>query len=176
MDYIKEIRQLVGSRPIIFPGAALLILDAQDRLLLQRRRDSGSWGLISGFMDPGETLEDTARREALEETGLIIGALSLLNVFSGPSLFWKFPNGHEVYNVTAAYITRDFEGTLRADGIEGIEVRFFELDALPEDISPPIKPVLEYFMKKTQFALEHNKQKQLEAEAAKLDNAEETAV
>lgn len=56
MGYVKELRALVGHRPLIIPGAAVLILDKSDRLLLQLRRDNQHWGLIGGSMEIGESL------------------------------------------------------------------------------------------------------------------------
>lgn len=55
------------------PAARILLLDAQDRVLLFRF-DAGDrpafWGTPGGAIDPGETYEDAARRELREETGL----------------------------------------------------------------------------------------------------------
>lgn len=44
MNYVKELRGLVGHRPLIIPGAAVLIFDSGDRLLLQLRQDNQMWG------------------------------------------------------------------------------------------------------------------------------------
>ena len=77
-DYIRELRQLVGNRPLIMTGAAVLVTDEQGRLLLLRRTDNGCWGIPGGAMEPGETLEQTALRETQEETGLILKSLQFL--------------------------------------------------------------------------------------------------
>lgn len=94
-------------------------------------------------MELGESLEQTARRETQEETGLRLTQLSLLGVFSGPELCYRYPNGAEVYNVTAAYIAGHPGGDLALDPAEHTEYAFFDRRALPADISPPIRPVLE---------------------------------
>ena len=44
-------------------------------------------------MDLGESLEETASREVLEETGLFVSNLELLHVFSGPDYYFKIDNG-----------------------------------------------------------------------------------
>lgn len=59
-------------------------------ILFQRRSDSFDWGLPGGAMEPGETPEETARRELKEETGLDAGALQLLGVFSGPRYYYRY--------------------------------------------------------------------------------------
>lgn len=125
-------------------GAAILIADDQNRLLLMKRSDSGCWGPLGGAVEPGEVVETAAKREALEETGLQVGELSLFGVFSGPELYYKYPNGDEVYNVTIVYLSYDFSGAIRLNG-EHTECRWFATDEIPEDLSPPIIPVIEQF-------------------------------
>jgi ADP-ribose pyrophosphatase YjhB (NUDIX family) len=148
-DYITDLRALVGNRPLILPGATVFILDGigpERRLLLQRRTDNGAWGLPGGFLELGERLEDTARREAREEIGVEVGEMTLVGAFSGLGLFHRYANGDEVFNVTIAYVTSDYRGEVRVDGKEATQARFFPLDALPADISPPIRPVIESFV------------------------------
>lgn len=147
MNYVKELRALVGHRPLIIPGAAVLILDSGDRLLLQLRQDNQRWGLIGGSMEIGESLLETARREAWEETGLTLERLDWFNLYSGKELIYQYPNGDVIVNVVAVYISRDFRGELKVDRHEGIELRFFELNELPQNISLPDLPIIESYFK-----------------------------
>jgi len=144
MDYILQLRQFVGHRPILMVGAAILVLDDQNRLLMMKRSDNGCWGLPGGSTEPGEAVEEAARRETLEETNLQIGEMSLFGVFSGPELYYKYPNGDEVYNVTIIYLSYDWHGEVKLND-EHTEWRSFQVDEIPQDVSPPIKPVLEQF-------------------------------
>ena len=144
MDYILQLRQYIGHRPILMVGAAILVLDDQNRLLMMKRSDSGFWGLPGGATEPGEVVEDAARREAREEVHLEIGEMSLFGVFSGPELYYKYPNGDEVYNVTIIYLSRDWRGKVRLND-EHTEWHWFSADEIPEDSSPPIKPILERY-------------------------------
>ncbi len=82
-------------------------------------------------------VEEAARRETLEETGLQVGKASLFWVFSGPELYYKYPNGDEVYNVTIVYLSRDVNGEVRLNG-EHSEWRWFAWKDIPADLSPPI--------------------------------------
>ena len=148
MSYVRELRALVGHRPLIIAGAAVLIFDDDNRLLLQHRKDNQQWGLIGGSMEIGESLEETARREALKETSLTLDELNWFDLFSGQELIYELPHGDTVVNVVAVYTSRRFRGELKADEAEGYKVRFFKLDELPVNISPPDKPVIEQFLHK----------------------------
>jgi 8-oxo-dGTP pyrophosphatase MutT (NUDIX family) len=149
MGYIEEIRKLVGTRPIIMAGAGVILTDPQGWILLGQRTDNGAWGIPGGSMEPGETLEETARREMLEETGLLAGALRLFGVFSGPEFFYTYPNGDQVYNVSVVYHCDDYApgGTARPDPEEHGVFRFFSPAALPGPLSPPIRPVIAAWMR-----------------------------
>jgi len=123
-------------------GATVLVLDTQNRLLLMKRSDNGNWGVPGGAMELGEEIEETARRELLEETSLEVEELTLFGVFSGDELYYRYPSGEEVYNVSIAYLVRDVQGDVKLLDGEHRNYRYFELGNLPENISPPIKPIL----------------------------------
>ena len=80
---------------IIVTGGAI-IRDHQERILLQRRSDYGNWGLPGGGMEAGESVEETMRREVLEETGLVVNDHELYGVYSGPRMQYRYPDGNEV--------------------------------------------------------------------------------
>ena len=100
------------------------------------------WGVPGGAMELGETTEETARRELLEETGLTADGLTLFDVFSGEELYYRYPSGEEVYNISIVYITRGTQGDINLLDGEHYDFQYFELSKLPKDISPPIKPIL----------------------------------
>jgi len=77
MDYILQLRQYIGHRPVLMVGAAILVLDKQDRLLMLRRSDSWLWGIPGGATEPGEVVEEAAKRETLEEANLEIVEMAL---------------------------------------------------------------------------------------------------
>jgi 8-oxo-dGTP pyrophosphatase MutT (NUDIX family) len=151
MEYLTELRKLVGHRPLLMVGAATLIVDAENRLLLMKRSDSGCWGPPGGAVEPGEVVETAARREVREETGLETGEMALFGVLSGLELFYRYPNGDEVYNVTIVYLTRDWRGEVRLND-EHTDWRWFAAADIPENLSPPIQPVIEQFKKSLQAA------------------------
>ncbi len=142
MSYIQELRALIGSRPIILVGTGVLLLK-DSRVLLQRRKDNRLWGIPGGSLEPGESLEETARREVLEEVGLKVSQLHLFQVYSGQGQFYQYPNGDQIYDVCIAYWSRDFQGELHADAEEVIELKFFDIHHLPDDINPLDRPILQ---------------------------------
>ena len=142
MGYVDELREIVGNRALILAGATVLILDGDDQLLMLRRTDNGCWGVPGGVMELGESIEDTAKRETKEEIGIEIRDLELFGVYSGPELHYLYPDGAEVYNLSVVYLIRGFDGEIKLNRDEHSEYRFFDIRALPTEISPPIKPIL----------------------------------
>ncbi|AHA71640.1 MULTISPECIES: NUDIX hydrolase [Bacillus cereus group] len=143
MGYIEELRDVVGSRPLNLAGVAVAVFNEQGQILLQQRRN-GMWGVPGGFVELGESIEAAGKREVLEETGIEIGTLQLATVFSGKEFFVKLPNGDEFYPITIAYLCKDITGgLLKADGVESLHVQFFNLNELPQNISPFIKKLIE---------------------------------
>ncbi|WP_243715886.1 NUDIX domain-containing protein [Macrococcus brunensis] len=88
-------------------------------------------------MNLGESFEDVAKREVLEETGLVVKDLKLLELFSGDKLHYTYPNGDEAYSVIALYESKSFEGILIPEQSETEELRFFDMTDLPKNIAPP---------------------------------------
>lgn len=123
-------------------GSTVLILDEHNRLLMMKRTDSGNWGIPGGAMELGESAEETARRELFEETGLEAGNLKLFDVFSGKELYYRYPSGEEVYNVSIVYFADDTHGSIKLIDGEHDDFQYFHLENLPENVSPPIKPIL----------------------------------
>lgn len=137
MGYIMDLRKVVGHRKLLMPGAGVFPI-RDGRVLLQRRKDNGLWADHGGAVELSEKVEDAARREMLEETGLIAGELTLLGIYSGPEMDNVYPNGDEVSIIGIFYTCEDFTGTVKLQAEEVTELQWFPLDGLPsaEEISP----------------------------------------
>lgn len=129
-DYIKYLRDHVGTQPLLLPGAAVILSNNNDEILVQHRVDNNMWGLPGGFMELGESLEECSRREFYEETGLKLGELQLINVYSGKDFFYQYPNGDQVFFVTAIYYADTYYGSIRWDSPETKELKFVSISEI----------------------------------------------
>jgi len=100
-------------------------------LLIQRKNPpfEGHWAIPGGFVDPHEPLEDAARRELLEETGIEPPRLQRLYTFGAPD---RDPRG---WTVSVAYLAILEEGTAQSirprAGDDAATVGWFDLLAPP---------------------------------------------
>ncbi len=111
------------------PGAGVVLLRG-DRICLVKRKfapKAGQWSLPTGFMEWTETIELTARREVLEETGLEVCLTGLFAVETG-----LLPPDSPV--VVVLYRAEETGGQLMA-GDDAAEVGFFNLDVLPGPVA-----------------------------------------
>lgn len=144
-EYILDLRKIVGHRPLLQVGASIIVENEYGEVLLQKRADNHCWGYAGGSVELDEVVEDAARRELFEETGLIAKELTLFGVFSGKDTHYTYPNGDEVSNVDIVYLCKDYTGQLIRQESEVEDLRFFPAHDLPENLSPPIRvPLLRW--------------------------------
>lgn len=147
--YIMDLRKLVGHRPILQVGASVIVEDSDGRILLQKRKDNHCWGYAGGSVELDERVEEAAKRELFEETGLKALSLELFGVFSGEEMHYVYPNGDEVSNVDIVYICRDYRGSLKKQESEVLELSFFSVESIPKEISPPnAEPIKQWMNQK----------------------------
>jgi len=110
--------------PRVQPCVITIITRGEDEILLaQSVRNKGKmYGLIAGFVEVGETLEDAVRRETLEEVGL-----HLKNIRYLASQPWPFPS-----NLMLAFHAEYESGDIKLQEEEISDARFFRFDKLPE--------------------------------------------
>ena len=124
--------------PFIQTGSAIIIENENKEILLQERTDRNMWGLPGGCQDLGEQLEETAIREAKEETGLNLNKddLVLIDTLSGNSRKNSYPNGDIVYNNTSLYLVKVLtkDTTNMKGDSETKRLKFFKPTELPDNI------------------------------------------
>jgi NAD+ diphosphatase len=109
------------------PAVIMSVVDADDRLLLGRHAawPSGRFSTLAGFVEPGESLEATVRREVMEEVGVTIGDVQY--VASQP---WPFPS-----SIMLGFRARALGTQVRPDGAEIAEARWFTREELRDQVS-----------------------------------------
>lgn len=142
MDYIKKMRKMIGHNPILICACGCLIFNNKGQVLLQRRSDDGLWGNPGGSMELGETIYETIIREIKEETNLDIKEkdLKIFAIYSGEEQHHIYPNNDEVYFVNIIFETNNYSNKLKKDS-ESIELKFFDIDNLPNNITKPFNTV-----------------------------------
>lgn len=146
-NYIMDLRKIVGHRTLIQCAASIICVNEQGQILLGKRTDNHQWGYAGGSVEIDEKVEDAARREFFEETGLIADDIEFFMINSGPEAHYVYPNGDEVSNVEIIYICRNYHGQLKRQISEMDELKFFSPAEIDIDmISPPIRPVLKQLL------------------------------
>lgn len=140
--YIMDLRKIVGHRPLLQVGASVIVVDSQGRILLQLRSDNHCWSYAGGSIELDEVVEDAAKRELYEETGLVAEKLELFGIFSGKDTHYIYPNGDEVSNIDIVYVCKQYSGELRCQKGEVDALQFFPMDEIPENISQPVQKAL----------------------------------
>jgi len=108
--------------PPISPAIMILITRGREILLARKKEwPDGRFSALAGFVEPGETLEDTVRRETREEVGIEIKNLRYFG--SQP---WPFP-----HQLMIAFTADYAGGEVTPDGVEIEEARFFDAEQLP---------------------------------------------
>jgi 8-oxo-dGTP pyrophosphatase MutT (NUDIX family) len=130
--YMTEIRRKVGHDLLILPSAAVVIHDDRMRLLLCLHHDKNIWVAPGGLIEPGEQPADAAVRETWEETGLFVELTGIVGVYGGPDLVIDYPNGDRAAYIGTIFRGRVVSGTIRPDGVETLDVRYFTREELAD--------------------------------------------
>lgn len=97
---------------------------------MEQRSDNKCWCFPGGAVEPGEKVEEAAAREVFEETGLNV-----------------YPNEDEVYVIDTVFTSSSFQGDLLLNN-ESKRIMFFDIDKIPEEISPPVFPIVKDLQKR----------------------------
>jgi 8-oxo-dGTP pyrophosphatase MutT (NUDIX family) len=117
-------------------GANVAIFDDVGRVLLTRRHDNGLWCMPGGHMDIGEKLDQTAVREAEEETGLAIQLERLVGLYSSYYPPGTFGDNSPAHSILIALFRAQATGGELTLNAEVTEFGWFDPGQLPEDIIP----------------------------------------
>lgn len=131
-----SMKQADNKPNYILPAVAVAIFNEHGEILLQRRKDTNNWCVISGHVEFGETVEHAVLREIKEETALEATITRLIGIYSSPV---SQTYCYEQKNMQ--YVTSYFEAKLKGSVDSGfsndetIELRYFSVDGLPEELA-----------------------------------------
>ena len=110
-----------------------------DRIVLIKRKNPPfGWAIPGGFVDYGETVDEAAKREALEETSLGVNLIRQFHVYSDPQ---RDSRGH---TISVVFIGSAHGTPIGAD--DAVEARVFEKNALPAALAFDHREILsDYF-------------------------------
>jgi len=118
----------------ILPAVSAIIFNENREVLLQRRKDTKKWCVISGHVEFGESIEEAMIREVMEETNVRSEVVRLIGVYSSPVYTtYYYPDR------TVQYVVTYFEVRLKDSIQQGLtnseseEFAYFPADQLPQE-------------------------------------------
>jgi 8-oxo-dGTP diphosphatase len=141
-EIFSAMSRMAGEKKVGI-GTGVLILKGNSVLLGKRHSppyEAGTWTMPGGKMEYGESFEDTARRETLEETGITLKKIELICLNNDET-----PNAHFV---TIGFLCKEFEGEPRVMEPDKVtDWQWFTLDKLPSPMFMPSARIVENYQK-----------------------------
>jgi ADP-ribose pyrophosphatase YjhB (NUDIX family) len=109
-------------------GADGAVFDEDGRILLVRRADDNTWGLVAGWVDPNERPEDTIVREFGEELGVVGRVEELVGACFRPASAEMGPHSVVSLVYLCAIESRDFHFQAH----EVLEAGWHDIDAVTD--------------------------------------------
>lgn len=129
-EFVLKLREKIGNDPLWLPAVRGIVLDDDGRVLLCQRSDNGHWTPITGILEPGEHPAPGLVREIFEETAVVAETERIIGVgVVGPV---TFPNGDECDFLDITFRCKYVSGEARVNDDESLDVRWFDLDDLPD--------------------------------------------
>ena len=122
----------------VWASASAFITDSEGKVLLVKHSYGQlNWELPGGITEPGEAVDQTVRREVLEETNLVVMPTRLVAVY------YYYPQG--IHHFFFACDLSDTETQIRPGGPEIVDCCYWTIDKLP-------RPMTEYTARRIQEA------------------------
>lgn len=145
-SYLWRLRQTVGHELVLMPGAMVALQRDDQRVLLTKRADDGSWCLPAGAAERGGSFARTAIEELAEETGVQVDPSDLIPfgcLSEAEAHTIRYPNGDVTHCFALLFLARAWQGDPRPDCEESTEADFYDLGVPPEPLHPPTAHALE---------------------------------
>jgi NAD+ diphosphatase len=132
-------KQCAACHTHLFPQiapCAIVLVRRPGEVLLTRKPEwaPNRYGLVAGFLEFGECLEEAAAREVQEETGVAVANVRYLG-----SQCWPFPS-----QLMCGFVAEYAGGEIKVDTKELADARWFPMDALPT--LPPKRSIARFIL------------------------------
>lgn len=131
-QYLKDLREKVGSGVLQIPSAAAIVRDDRGKILLVKSSNSNVWGLPAGAIDLGETPAEAIVREVFEEANLRVSPVKIVGVFGGEKFRYVYANGDRVEYFIVVFDCEITGGNLLNQDGEVSEFCYFAVEEMPE--------------------------------------------
>lgn len=142
-SYVWKVRQKWGHDLLLLAASGIIIENEAGEILLMRRKDNGLWATIGGYCEEGCSFAETAIRELEEEAGLAAKEEDLIPIasVSNPKTnVFSYPNGDKVQVFGHIFLIKKWQKLDQAlDEDEVLEIKFFNLDNIPNEMSAASK-------------------------------------
>lgn len=135
--YLKNLTKKTYKNPI--PTVDIIIEYKDGIVLIERKNYPFGWAIPGGFVEYGESCEETAIREAKEETGLEIDNLKQFKTYSKPGRDPRF------HTISTVFIAKG-KGILKS-GDDAKNAKIFKKENLPEKIAFDHREILDEYFK-----------------------------
>ena len=147
-SYLGRLRAVVGQQLLLVPGARCVNTDDAGRILLERRRDFGLWGLPGGNAEPEESIETTILREVEEETGLRLPSVTAFGFASDPATETvTFPNGDRCQFLVMLFTAEVAEPPTLTRSSESLDLAWFLPSQLPTDMLENMRATIAAYLR-----------------------------
>lgn len=135
-NYISRIRKKIGHDPLIMLNTfGLLWDDNHQALLLEQRADiPDGWSFPGGFVEFGESPDQTIVREFKEELSIDVEVQQIFEIGSTVNLHNSWGDAQE--NVSMGFIVKYLAGDIKVDGVETLSAEFVPIDPEPKMFVP----------------------------------------
>lgn len=147
-SYLWSLRQRVGHDLVLMPGSLVVLVDEAQRLLFQRRADTGNWEFPCGGAEPGGSFAATAVAEVAEETGATVDPRDLtpFGCLSEPDVHTvHYPSGDVTQYFSMCFEARTWSGALVPEAGEVVEFAWHDAANPPEPLQVTAAAALEMY-------------------------------
>jgi ADP-ribose pyrophosphatase YjhB (NUDIX family) len=131
------------KKPSVAVDIIIEFPDSESIVLIKRKNPPFGWAIPGGFIEYGESAEETAVREAKEETNLDIELMGQLHVYSES---WRDPRGH---TISIVFVAKGKGKAIAMDDAK--EIGIFKEKNLPQELAFDHRRILNHYFRMKEF-------------------------